>query len=253
MIYKALDRSPLLQNVYKSTLFLHYMAIQKKDFIEIKFSGYSDGKVFDSNIEEDLKKLNPEAKPSQTLVIVGEGMIVPGLDKALEGKDIGNDYEIKLSPKEGFGERDRNLVKVVPLSAFTEKNVYPQVGMIFAIDNYLVKILAISGARVTADFNNPLAGKEVVYKFKIVRKVEDIKEKTEFLLSSFLRMVPEFEVKEDIIVRGPKQLEIFVHGFKDKFKELLGKDLKFEVKEEKKEAKAEASEKKEPVTSNNEH
>ncbi|MDP3881809.1 MAG: FKBP-type peptidyl-prolyl cis-trans isomerase [Nanoarchaeota archaeon] len=209
-------------------------SINKNDFVEIKFSGYSDGKVFDSNVGEDLKKLNPEAKPSQTIVIVGQGMIVPGLDKSLEGKEVGKDYEVKLTAKEGFGERDRNLVKIIPLKAFTEKNVYPQIGMVFAMDNYLVKILAVSGARVTADFNNPLAGKDLVYKIKIVRKVEDIKEKTEFLFNSFLRMVPEFEIKEDIIVKGPRQLEVFVHGFKDKFKELLGKDLKFEVKEEEK-------------------
>jgi len=210
--------------------------VKKNDFIEIKFSGYSDGKVFDSNIEEDLKKLNPEGKPNQTIVIVGQGMVVPGLDKALEEKEIGKDYEVKLTPKEGFGERDRSLVKVIPLSAFTEKNIYPKIGMVFAIDNYLVKILAISGARVTADFNNPLAGREVAYKFKITRKVEDVKEKATFVFNAFMRMVPEFEVKEDIIVKGPKQLEIFVHGFKDKFKELIGKDLKFELKEEEKKA-----------------
>ena len=37
------------------------MALQKKDFIEIEFTGkVKDGEVFDSNIKEDLKKLNPD-------------------------------------------------------------------------------------------------------------------------------------------------------------------------------------------------
>jgi FKBP-type peptidyl-prolyl cis-trans isomerase 2 len=207
--------------------------VKKNDFVEIKFSGYSDGKIFDSNIEEDLKKLNPEAKPSQTIVIVGQGMVVPGLDKALESKEIEKEYEVKFSAEEGFGKRDRNLVKTIPLNVFTEKDVQPRPGMVFALDNYIVKILAVSGARVMADFNNPLAGRDLTYKFKIVRKIGDIKEKTEFVFNYFLKSVPEFEIKEEIIVKGPKQLEVFVHGFKDKFKELIGKELKFELKEEK--------------------
>ena len=34
---------------------------KKNDFIEIKFTGYANGKVFDSNIEEEAKKINQEA------------------------------------------------------------------------------------------------------------------------------------------------------------------------------------------------
>jgi len=73
--------------------------IKKKDFVEIKFTGYSNGNVFDSNIEEDLKKIDSKAKPKETIVIVGEGMVVNGLDNALEGKEIGKDYEINVPAK----------------------------------------------------------------------------------------------------------------------------------------------------------
>ena len=66
--------------------------VNKDDFIEIKFTGYNGEQIFDSNIEEDAKKVNPEFKPRKTIVIVGEGMIVPGLDSAFEGKEIGKDY-----------------------------------------------------------------------------------------------------------------------------------------------------------------
>jgi FKBP-type peptidyl-prolyl cis-trans isomerase 2 len=51
---------------------------------------------------------------------------------------------------------------------FREKNVDPRPGMVFALDNSLAKILAVSGARVMTDFNNPLSGKHVKYKFNIV-------------------------------------------------------------------------------------
>jgi FKBP-type peptidyl-prolyl cis-trans isomerase 2 len=214
--------------------------IQRNDFVEIKFTGYSNGNIFDSNIDEDLKKIDPNAKPKETIVIVGEGMLVPGFDKELEGKEIGKDYEVKVPAKEGFGERRRELVKTIPLKVFTEKKINPYPGMVLAIDNGLARIITVSGARVITDFNNPLAGKDLVYKFKIIRKMTDDKEKAKVVFEQVLRFVPDFELKEnETIVKGPKVLERFVDALKEKFKELIGKELKFSLVEEKLEEKKE--------------
>ncbi len=218
---------------------------KKNDFVEIKFSGFVEGKVFDSNIEEDLKKLNPEAKPTETIVVIGQGMVVPGLDKALEEKEIGKEYEINVPSKEGFGSRQRELVKTIPLKVFTEQKISPQPGMVLALDNMIAKIIAVSGARVITDFNNPLAGRDLVYKFKIVRKITDEKEKCKCLFELTLKSVPEFEVKDSIVVKGPKNLEVFVNAFKDKFKELIEKEIIFELKEEKPEETDKKGEEKE--------
>jgi len=98
-------------------------ATRKGDFVELKFTGYSNGQVFDSNIEEDLKKMQVEKKPEPTIVIIGQGMLVSGLDAALEGKEIGKEYEIRLGPKEAFGERNPGLLKTIPLKVFTEKTL----------------------------------------------------------------------------------------------------------------------------------
>lgn len=206
--------------------------VKLKDFVEIKFSGYANNDLFDSNIEEDLKTLDPEgkSKPQKTIICVGEKMIVPGLDKQLIDKEIGKQYEIQVPSKEGFGDRNRNLIKIIPLKAFTEQKIMPQAGMMFTLDNALVKVIAVSGARVTTDFNNPLAGKDLVYKITLTRKVEDEKEKTEALLKFFLQFTPEFEINDKITVKGPKILEGILNIYKDKFKELIGKDLTFEEK-----------------------
>lgn len=206
----------------------------KNDFIELKFSGYAQGELFDSNILEDIVKINPKAVPQKTIVAVGQGMVVSGLDKALEGKEIGKTYEITVSVKEGFGERRRELVKTIPLKVFTEREIMPRPGMSVTLDDMLARIIAVSGARVVTDFNNPLAGKELNYKFTILRKVTDEKEKCEAVFSVMFKFMPEFEVGEHITVKGPKVLEVFVNAFKEKFKEMIGKELKFELKEEKK-------------------
>jgi len=207
---------------------------KRNDFIEISFTGYANDQVFDSNIEEDLKKINPDAKPEKTIIVIGQKMVVPGLDKALEDKELNKEYETSFSYKEGFGERRRDLIRTLPLAAFKDQKVYPQPGMMLALDNNIVKIIAVSGARVTTDFNNPMASKNLKYKFKITRFVTDEKEKTETLFLLFFKFVPEFEIKEKVTLKGPKFMEEIIKPFKEKFKELIGKDLDFEEKKEEK-------------------
>jgi len=209
-------------------------AIKKNDFVELKYTGYSNGKVFDSNIESDLKTLDEKAKPIKTIISVGQEMVVKGFDKALEGKEIGKEYDITLDSKESFGNRNKDLIKTIPIKVFHAKNIDPKAGMSFVVDDMLVKIITVSGARVVADFNNPLSGKEIKYKFTITRKVEDEKEKVESAFSTMFRFMPEYEIKDKIIVKGPKGFDIFVNAYKDKFKEILGKELVFEEKKEEK-------------------
>lgn len=216
--------------------------MKKKDFIEIKYTGYSNGSVFDSNMEEELKKINPSGGTRKTIVVVGENMIVPGLDKAFEGKEVGKEYEVELSAKEGFGERKRDLVKTIPLSVFTGRKVQPRAGMVLNMDNVMARIITVSGARVITDFNNPLAGKSLKYKFTIVRIVEDEKEKIGTILELLFKFLPEFEFKENkVFVKGPKGFEVYIKQVSEKFKEFIGKDLDFEELE-KKEVKEEAKE-----------
>ena len=201
---------------------------KKNDFIELKYTGKTNEKIFDTNVEEDMKQLDPKGKVEKTIIVIGQGMVMPGLDKALEGKELSKKYEITLSPKEGFGERKRELVKTIPLKAFTEQKVNPFPGMVLTLDNFLVRIIAVSGARVITDFNNPLAGKELHYIFTIERIITDDKEKAESLFKVFFKFVPEFEINEKLIIRGPKQFEPIVHAYQTKFKELLNKEAIFE-------------------------
>ena len=207
-------------------------ATQRNDFVEIKYTGYSNGEIFDSNIEEDLKTAKSDAKPRIVILKIGAGMIVKGFDKALEGKEIGKEYDATVSAKEGFGDRKPALVRTIPLKEFTSRKINPQAGMIFTLDDNLVKIITVSGARVIVDFNNPMAGKELKYKFTISRKVDDQREITRTVLEFLMRFAPEFDVKEkEVVIKGPKILEGIAKAYSPKFKEFTGKDLGFELKE----------------------
>ena len=214
------------------------VTVKKGDFISVEFSGYTDGELFDTNISKDLKKLDPEgkqeAKPLE--VIVGEGMVVPGFDAGLDGADVGKEKEIEVSAAEGYGERHKSLVRGIPLKVFSEQNVQPQPGMTLMLQQGMMKILSVGGARVTADLNHPLAGKDLTFTFMVKKKITDEKAKVELVLKMLFRQVPSHRVEEKrVIVEGPKALEQFVAAFGEKFKVLVGKELAWEEKKEKKE------------------
>ena len=202
--------------------------VNKNDFIELEFIGKEiDGKVFDTNIPEEAEKIDIKIENKPFIICVGQKMVVRGLDKALEGKEIGKTCNITLSYEEAFGPRRRELVRLIPLNVFTEKNISPRPGMTLALDNNLVRIASVSGGRVLVDFNNPLAGKEISYEFVIKRKITDKKQKINSLLNYFLKKEIDFELKDNKAVFKTKDpmMEVGINMINDKFKDILDIEL----------------------------
>lgn len=202
------------------------MVFKKKDFVEIEFTGKTkEGDVFDSNVKEVLEKTNVKGYPKPFVFCLGEGMFIKGIDEFLVGKDVG-EYEVSLKPEDAFGKRNPKLIQMIQKKEFIKHNLNPIPGAIFNFDGKLAKVLTVSGGRVMIDFNNPLAGKEVDYKIKVLRKVEDLNEKVEALNDFLFRKNFEFEIKDKkLIMKVPKEATKFVEMFKDKFKEILDLDL----------------------------
>ncbi len=226
------------------------MPILKNDFIEVEFTARIKGnnEVFDTTVLEDAKKAKlmegrKEGDFKPIKICVGQGMVVRGLDDNLVNKEIGEDYEVGLKPKEAFGDRNPALVRTVPLSVFRQKGVEPVAGAMLNIDNILVRISAVTSGRVIADFNNPLAGKEIAYKFKIISKIDDLKEKVEVLANFFLGKT-DVKLEENKATLEAEILlpEGFLEEFKKKVKDILGIEVEIKEKEEKK-AKQEKKEK----------
>jgi len=174
---------------------------KKNDFIEIGFTGkVKNGEVFDTNIPEEAKKIGLEINKAPFILCVGQEMVIKGLDKELENKELEKEYLVDLLPKDAFQERKSSLVKLIPLNVFTQQKISPRPGMTFALDNMLVKVVSVSGGRVLADFNNPLSGKIISYNFTIKRKVDDINEKIKSVLDYFIRKDIKFDIKDKKII-----------------------------------------------------
>ncbi|MDI6721237.1 MAG: peptidylprolyl isomerase, partial [Candidatus Aenigmarchaeota archaeon] len=102
---------------------------------------------------------------------------------------------------EAFGKRDANLVKVVNKGVFRESKSEPQPGMVVDFGNLRGRVQSVSGGRVRIDFNNPLAGKKLLYHIEIVEKIEGAENKINAILNFFgiqgakiNIMLPEIEI-----------------------------------------------------------
>jgi len=217
---------------FDKVFFLLFFMLKEKDFIEIEFTGRTkEGEIFDSNIKEDLEKANLNFEPKPFAFCLGQGMFLKGVEDFLIGKsDKVENYEISLSSDNAFEKRNPKLIQLVPSRVFMEQKLNPVKGMMFNFDGRIAKILSVSGGRVIADFNNPVAGKDVVYNVRFLRKISDINEKAGALIDFLFRRKLDFEIKDKkIIILAEKGLDKFVELFKDKFNEILDLELETRV------------------------
>lgn len=100
----------------------------------------------------------------------GKGNLIPGLEKALEGKQAGDKLQVKVAPAEAYGEYDKSLLQNVPRRSFKGVgNV--QVGMQFQVQSpqgpRSVTVTRVAGDMVTVDANHPLAGQNLNFDVEI--------------------------------------------------------------------------------------
>jgi FKBP-type peptidyl-prolyl cis-trans isomerase SlyD len=100
----------------------------------------------------------------------GQGNIIPGLEKALAGRQAGDKLSVKIEPAEGYGERDSKLVQQVPRRQFGGANVAP--GVQFHVqtsqgNTRVVTVTRIVGDMVIVDGNHPLAGQNLNFDVEV--------------------------------------------------------------------------------------
>lgn len=124
-----------------------------------------DGKVIDSNVDKE-----------PLLYLHGAGNVVPGLEKALDGKDAGDLIEVSIPPSEGYGEYDETRIFEVPKSELGA-NVTPQKGMMLNMRGpggmqMPVRVQKVKLRTVVMDANHQLCGKTLHFSVKVesVRK-----------------------------------------------------------------------------------
>ncbi len=152
-------------------------------FVEIEYIGKvkESGEIFDltyENIAKEKKIHNPKTKYGPVTIILGNKQILASLENKIKDMKTGEKKTFVLEPKEAFGQRTPDFIKLIPLSNFTKQNMHPQVGQFITLANNLQgRIVSVSSGRVKIDFNHPLAGKALEYEVVLKKIVEKPEEK----------------------------------------------------------------------------
>jgi len=194
------------------------MNVEKGNFIEIDFIAKikDENRIFDLTNEEVAKKekiYNKNFSYKPLIICLGENHLLKGLDKALIGKEVGNEYTIDVSAEEGYGKKHAQLIQLVSTNVFTKQNIKPFPGLQVQIDNMFGLIKTVSGGRTLVDFNHPLAGKTLEYKVKILRIIQDDNEKIKSLLNLMLKKEIDFKFESENLTineKIPKEAHEFV-------------------------------------------
>ena len=99
----------------------------------------------------------------------GHGNLIPGLEKALDGLELGSELEISFPPDEGYGKHEPD--KVVQVTK-EQLGFEPEVGAVVAAklpdgrEQHLL-IAEIDGDQVTLDGNHPLAGQTLNFEVSV--------------------------------------------------------------------------------------
>jgi len=114
--------------------------------------------------------IDSSAGRSPLAYLHGAGNIVPGLEKEMLGRQVGDVFNVVVGPEEGYGMPNPMMIQVVPREAFQGVETL-EVGMEFQAQTpqgpMSVAIASIDGEEVTVDGNHPLAGKTLHFAIEV--------------------------------------------------------------------------------------
>ncbi|NIZ10219.1 peptidylprolyl isomerase [Pseudooceanicola sp. HF7] len=137
-------------------------AAKSGDTVRIHYTGtLHDGTTFDSSSGRDPLEFT-----------VGSGQIIPGLDSAIPGMEVGEKKTVEVPSTEAYGERDPNAMQTVPRDAIPD-TIPLEVGLQLQMSSpqgqvIPVTVAEISDESVLLDANHALAGKDLVFAIEMV-------------------------------------------------------------------------------------
>ncbi len=137
------------------------MKISDKSVVNINYTlTDNDGKVIDKSEDGSFAYLH------------GAQNIIPGLEKALEGKEVGDKVSVKVPPEEAYGQRDPARIEEVPREMFPDDTEIKP-GMVFHAQGpngevITVTVVEVGDKTVKIDSNHALAGVELNFDVEVV-------------------------------------------------------------------------------------
>lgn len=103
-------------------------------------------------------------------ILIGHGNIIPGLEKAMEGREAGETFSVDVPAAEAYGDRKDGLTQRIPKKHFGNQKL--EAGMQVVLQtNFGPRAVTIEKVGLTAvdvDLNHPMAGKDLHFDIEIV-------------------------------------------------------------------------------------
>ncbi|TKB46187.1 FKBP-type peptidyl-prolyl cis-trans isomerase [Thalassotalea mangrovi] len=103
--------------------------------------------------------------------IQGSGFLIPGLEVALNDKQVGDNFTVEVEAKEAYGERHDGFVQTVPKELFQgieDLDVGMQLRAQTDEGEQTVIVVDVEDDTITVDGNHPLAGLDLVFDVEIL-------------------------------------------------------------------------------------
>lgn len=132
------------------------------DTVHVHYTGrLEDGTVFDSSEGRDPLEFT-----------LGEGSVIAGFEKAVEGLGVGESADARLEPDDAYGPVRDDLVMTVPRDQLPDE-IKPEVGDRLAMQtadgqNVPVTVVEAEADAIRIDANHPLAGKTLIFELELV-------------------------------------------------------------------------------------
>lgn len=213
------------------------MSFKDNDFVKIEMDLYANGKLVQTTDEKKGKKegIKSENFKPQTLIL-GKGFVLQALDEDVKKAKNEEKRSLSLSAKEAYGPKKKDLIKTFPKKVFDEQGIKAVPGVTYDFNGMYGTVKSSSGGRAMVDFNNPLAGRDIEIEYKVIGKVEDIKEKLSVIFESVLRIpsnMYKIDVKKDnkLTLAVPEQLAPMKEQLIKSFEEFIPniKDYSIEI------------------------
>ncbi len=141
------------------------MKIQDQTYVAIEYT-----------LSLDSDEVVDQSEPGKPFgFIFGAGLVIPGLEKELEGMEQGQSAKLTVEAEEGYGQPRQELFRELPREHFpADADIEPS--MIFEADGphgpLRFRVESVNDDVVVANLNHPLAGERLHFDVKVaeVRK-----------------------------------------------------------------------------------
>ncbi len=103
--------------------------------------------------------------------LLGHGQLVPGVEKALTGREAGEKFDAEVAPEDAYGEYQDGLLQRVPKNYFRDP-AHLKPGMTTVLETRdggqrLVTVHKVGMSSIDVDHNHPLAGKTLHFDIEV--------------------------------------------------------------------------------------